>query len=295
LSLQPIICLNGKFVPESEARVSVFDHGFLYGDGIFESLTATRRRVFRLDQHVARLFRSAAFIRLAIPLGPDEVKAAVLETLRRNDRSEAYIRIVVSRGPGYPLLDPRVSPVPTFVVFIHDPTLPPSQTICTPHPEGLKVIISSTRKTPSVCIDARVKSLNYLNQILAREEAVAAGADEAVQLDVHNFLAEAPAANVFLARGDRLYTPFPNNVLEGITRSVVIELAATHGIPTVEANLTAYDLYIADEAFFSSSFGGVLSIREVNGRTIGRERPGPISRQLQAAYADLVERTGTPY
>lgn len=294
--MHSIICLDGEFVPESEARISVFDHGFLYGDGIFESLTATRRRVFRLDQHVARLFRSAAFIHLAMPFGPDGVKAAVLETLRRNDRSEAYIRIVVSRGPGYPLLDPRVAPAPTFVVFIHDPAPPPtSQAIYAPHPEGLKVIISSTRKTPSACIDARVKSLNYLNQILARWEAVAAGADEAIQFDIHNFLAEAPAANVFLARGDRLYTPFPNNVLEGITRSVVIELAASRGIPTVEANLTAYDLYTADEAFFSSSFGGVLPIREVNGRTIGRERPGPISRQLRAGYCDLVAREGTSY
>jgi branched-chain amino acid aminotransferase len=295
MSTQPIVCLNGLFVPESEAKISVFDHGFLYGDGVFESLTATHRRIFRLDQHVGRLFRSAAAVRLAMPLSPNEVKAAVVETLRRNDRSEAYIRVVVSRGVGYPLLDPRLSSTPTFVIFVHDPAPVIPHTASAVHSEGVKVKISSTRKTPSACIDARIKSLNYLNQILARLEAVAAGADEAVQLDIHNFLAEGPGENVFLVRAERLYTPFVTNVLDGITRSVVIELAADLGIATVEANLTAYDVYAADEMFFSSSFGGVLPVREVDGRPIGRERPGPITRQLKAAYADLVVREGTAY
>ena len=295
---QSIVYLNGEFVPESEAKVSVYDHGFLYGDGIFESMTASNRRIFKLDEHIARLYRSAHTICLAIPMNPEALKEAIVETLRRNDRAEAYIRVVVSRGPGFPLLDPRYVSGSTVVIMVHD-TKPPAEFTkddsYQKKPEGLKVAIVATRKTPPVCLESRVKSTNYLNNIMARLQAIAAGADEAVMLDIHGFLAEGPGENFFVVRDGRLYTPFVHNALEGITQETLIKLAADMGIPTVQANLTPYDLYTADEAFCASSFGSVVPIREVDGRVIGKERPGPIARRLEEAYQELLADEGTPY
>lgn len=293
-----IVYLNGNFVAERDAKISVYDHGFLYGDGIFESMTASNRRIFKLDEHIARLYRSAQVVSLTIPMPPEVLKQAILETLRRNDRAEAYVRTVISRGPGYPLLDPRYVYGPTVVIMIHD-TKPPEEftkdSSQAKNPEGLKVAIVATRKTPPVCMESRVKSTNYLNNIMARLQAIASGANEAMLLDIHGFLAEGPAENFFLVRNGRLYTPFVHNALEGITRETLIKLAADIGIETVEANLTPYDVYTADEAFCSSSFGSVVPIREVDGRVIGKERPGPISRRLEAAYQELLATEGTPY
>jgi branched-chain amino acid aminotransferase len=261
-------------------------------------MTASNRRIFKLDEHIARLYRSAHTICLAIPMNSEALKEAIVETLRRNDRAEAYIRVVVSRGPGFPLLDPRYVYGSTVLIMVHD-TRPPAE--FAKHLsrayklEGLKVAIVSTRKTPPVCMESRIKSTNYLNNIMARLQAVAAGADEAMMLDIQGFLAEGAAENFFLVRDSRLYTPFAHNTLAGITREILIELAKDMGVPTVESNLTPYDLYNADEAFCSSSFGSVVPIRDVDGRVIGQECPGPISRRLGAAYQNLIDREGTPY
>ncbi len=285
------ICyVNGEYVAAGEAKVSAFDHGFLYGDGLFESMTVTKRRIFKFSEHLDRMERSARALKLELPEPRERIAEIVKECVRKSGVDDVYLRVVISRGAGYPLLDPRVVDKATLAVLLHDPAPPPETgSSYKAKGAGLRLKTAGVRKTPSESFEARVKSLNYLNNVMARIEAVESGFDEAILLDVRGFVAEAPGENVFVVKGGVLKTPKAHNVLDGITRKTVLEIAAQEGIPAEEADLTLYDLYTADECFLTSSFSRVHAVAEVDGRPI--PAPGPITQRLRADILEM-ERTG---
>lgn len=288
-----LICyVNGVFCTAEEARLSAFDHGFLYGDGIFESLTAAQGRIFKLGEHLERLERSARALRLTLPEPRERIGEIVKEAVRRSGPAPVYIRVIVTRGEGYPVLDPRVTRHPSLVVLLHDPTPPPETAGSYSGERGLRLKTAGLRKVPPEVFEPRVKSLNYLNNVLARLEAVEAGYDEALLLDLRGFLAECPGENIFLVTAGTLRTPRAFQVLDGITRRTVLQLAAQAGIPAEESDLTLYDLYTADEAFVTSSFSRVHPVAEVDGRPI--PCPGPLTLRLRAQLARLAESEGEP-
>ena len=288
------ICyVNGEYVAAEEARVSAFDHGFLYGDGLFESMTVTNRRIFKFSEHLDRMERSARALKLTLPETRERIAEVVKECVRKSNVDDVYLRVVVSRGAGYPLLDPRVTDKATLAVLLHDPA-PPAETGSSYKAKGagLRLKTAGVRKVPSESFEARVKSLNYLNNVMARIEAVEAGFDEAILLDVRGFVAEAPGENIFVVKGGVLKTPKAHNVLDGITRKVVLEIAEQEGIPAEEADLTLYDLYTADECFLTSSFSRVHAVAEVDGRPI--PAPGPITTRLRADILEMERTQGEP-
>ena len=289
-SVSYICYVNGEYVAAEEAKVSAFDHGFLYGDGLFESMTVTNRRIFRFRDHLDRMERSARVLKLELPEPRERIAEIVKECVRKSGVNDVYLRVVISRGAGYPLLDPRVVDKATLAVLLHDPAPPPETgSSYKAKGAGLRLKTAGVRKPPSESFEARVKSLNYLNNVMARIEAVESGFDEAILLDVRGFVAEAPGENVFVVKGGVLRTPKTHNVLDGITRKVVLEIAAEAGIPAEEADLTLYDLYTADECFLTSSFSRVHAVAEVDGRPIAA--PGPITKRLRADILEM-ERTG---
>ena len=282
--------LDGEFVPAAEARVSVFDHSFLYGDGCFETILCRHGRPFELDAHLDRLWASCTYLRIEPPEAREELAARIGELLVRAGVSTGWVRVVVSRGEGYPVSDPRRATRPTLVISVQgEPSVRRDTEL------GITLTIASTRRIPPICLDPRVKANNYLNHIVAKWEAVAAGADDALLLDVDGNVAELGSANVFCVRGTELATPLPRNVLAGITRAVVLRLArdGTFGadVVAVERDLAPYDLYTADEVFVVGTGTGVACVREIDGRTIGRGRIGtglphhrePIPAQHSAA------------
>lgn len=279
------IYVGGEFVPENEARISVFDHALLYGDAVFDTACAWGGKVFKLDEHVDRLFESAHALKIAVPLDKEGVKEVVLEVMRRNKLDNAYIKIIVTRGVGrMPLMSPYHCK-PNLIVF----AIPYLSLIDSGvQQEGLRAGISSMRRIPSECLDSKIKCCNYLNHILMRMEANEAGLDEAIELDIGGYVAEAPGYNVFMAKQGVLYTP-GENILVGVTRQTVMELAAAEGLETVVCRLTAFDLYNADEVFLTSTAGGIFTVKEVDGRTIGRGKPGPITLMLNQKYMELLE------
>ena len=288
------ICyVNGEYVAASEAKVSAFDHGFLYGDGLFESMTVTNRRIFRFREHLDRMERSARALKLELPETRERIAEIVKECVRKSGVDDVYLRVVISRGAGYPLLDPRVVDKATLAVLLHDPAPPPETgSSYQAKGAGLRLKTAGVRKAPSESFEARVKSLNYLNNVMARIEAVESGFDEAILLDVRGFVAEAPGENVFVVKDGVLRTPNAHNVLEGITRKVVLEIAAEAGIAAEEADLTLYDLYTADECFLTSSFSRVHAVAEVDGRPI--PAPGPITKRLRADILKMEKTEGEP-
>ncbi len=289
-----LICyVNGEFIEAGEARVSAFDHGFLYGDGIFESMTTAGGRIFKLRDHLDRLERSARALRLGLPETKERIGEIVKEAVRRSGRGHFYIRVVVSRGEGYPVLDPRVAKRPTLAVLLHDPAPPPeTEGSYGAGGGGLRRKTAGVRKVPPESLEPRVKSLNYLNNVLARIEAIEAGFDEAILLDTRGFLAEAPGENIFAVSGGALKTPRAQGVLDGITRRIVLEIAEAEGIPAGEADMTLYDLYTAEEAFVTSSFSRVHGVGEVDGRLI--PCPGPITEWLRGRLAEMEREEGEP-
>ena len=288
------ICyVNGEYVPASEARVSAFDHGFLYGDGLFESMTVTNRRIFRFQDHLDRMEHSARTLKLKLPESRERIAEIVKDCVRRSKVSDVYLRVVISRGTGYPLLDPRVTKKATLAVLLHDPASPAETgSSYKAKGAGLRLKTAAVRKVPSESFEARVKSLNYLNNVMARIEAVESGFDEAVLLDVRGFVAEAPGENIFIIKEGVLKTPEVYNVLDGITRKVVLEIAAEVGIPAEEADLTLYDLYTANECFLTSSFSRVHAVAEVDGRSI--PAPGPITKRLHTDILEMEKTEGEP-
>jgi branched-chain amino acid aminotransferase len=287
-----VVYVNGKYVEAGSAHVSVFDHGFLYGDGVFESLIIVDGRVFALDEHLERLAHALHTIRLSIPLTRHELRQAIVETARRNGVSEAYIRVFVTRGAGEPIMDPRAATAATIVIMV----TPQSASAAGRRPwdRGLRVRTTAIRKTPAICVEARMKSMSFLNGVLARLEALDAGADDAVMLDLDNHIAEAPGSNIFAVHGEVVVTPPPLNILDGITRRAILRLSREAGLETAERAMSQYDLYSASEAFLSTTYGGVMPIAEVDGRTVGEQCPGPITVRLRDAYELHVRTSGVP-
>ncbi len=284
-----IIYLDGEFLPRERAVVSVFDHGLLYGDGVFEGIRAYHGRVFKLGEHLDRLYDSARTIAMEIPLTKDEMQEVVLETLRRNDLRDAYIRLVVTRGVGDLGLDPKKCPKPFVFCITASIVLYPDEL----YQNGLSVITVSTRRNiPDACVP-RVKSLNYLNNIYAKIEANLAGAPEAIMLNKEGYVAEATGDNIFLVKKGILITP-PAYVglLEGVTRNAVLDLAREKGIPAEEKVFTLYDVYTADEVFLTGTAAEIIPTVRVDGRPIADGKPGPMTRELIAAFRELTRVDG---
>jgi branched-chain amino acid aminotransferase len=285
------IYIDGQFHPRETAKVSVFDHGLLYGDGVFEGIRVYNRRVFRLEAHLDRLYASAQALALQIPLARGEMAVAVEETVRRNQRDDVYIRLVVTRGVGELGIDPLSCPRPSVIIIANDVRVYPREL----YAGGIKVMTSATRQVSHEAVDPRIKSLNYLKNILAKIDAQQAGAHEAIMLNAEGFIAECTADNLFVVRGGQLLTPSPQDgALGGITRGVILELAAEARIPGAEARLTRYDLYTADEAFVSGTGAELMPIASADGRLLADGRPGPITTRLTEAFHALVRTEGTP-
>jgi branched-chain amino acid aminotransferase len=283
------IYLNGAFVDESEARVSVFDHGLLYGDGVFEGIRAYNGRVFRLREHIERLYESARTIMLEIGMPPQEMSEVVLETLRRNDLRDGYVRLVVTRGTGDLGLDPRKCPRSTVFCIAAQIQLYPEEL----YERGLDTITAATQRNAVNACNAKIKSLNYLNSVLAKIEANLAGVPEAIMLTGEGYVAECTGDNVFIVKRGKVITP-PSHLglLEGVTRNAVLELAAKLGYPAVEAVFTRHDLFVADECFLTGTAAEMIPVVRVDGRIIGDGRPGPITRALLREFRQLAAVDG---
>jgi branched-chain amino acid aminotransferase len=285
------IYVDGEWLPKESAKVSIFDHGLLYGDGVFEGIRVYNRRVFRLAAHLDRLYASAKALALEIPVGPGEMAALVEEAVRRNRREDGYIRLVVTRGAGELGIDPTTCERPSVIIIVTDVRVYPRGL----YAGGVKVITSATRQVSHEAQDPRIKSLNYLKNILAKIDAQHAGAHEAILLNTEGFIAECTADNLFVVRAGRLLTPSPQDgALEGITRGVILQLAAEAGIPTAEARLTRYDVYTADECFLTGTGAELMPVVEADGRCIAGGRPGPITLRLTDDFHTLVRREGQP-
>ena len=281
----PTIWLDGKWCDKSTAMVSVYDHGLLYGDGVFEGIRAYGGKIFRLGQHLERLYDSAKAIWLTIPMPRDELAAVTEEAVRRSGISEAYVRHVVTRGVGDLGLDPRKCPKPSVLIIVDTIKLWPEQV----YEAGLNVVTAGTPIPQRESLSPRVKSLNYLAHILAKIEGIHAGADEVLMLDSAGSVAEGSGQNLFVVKGGCLRTPPPYaGILKGVTRDAVIEIATQAGYPLEESILNRYDVYTADEAFFTGTASEVVAIRQVDGRVIGSGKAGPITRDIRARFQVLV-------
>lgn len=285
-----IIYLDGAYLPKEEAKISVFDHGLLYGDGVFEGIRAYNGRIFRLDEHLDRLYDSAKTIDLKIPIAKAEMGDAIREVLRRNDLRDAYIRPIVTRGIGDLGLDPRKCPKPTVIIVAVEWGAMYGDL----YEKGLTGVTVSIRRNPAEALPPNVKSLNYLNNILAKIEANYKGGDEAIFFDTNGYLAEGSGDNLFVVKNGEIVTPPTLNNLRGVTRLVALECAADLGITVVERNMGYFDLYTADEVFVTGTAAEVGPIVVIDGRTIGSGRPGPVTRQLMSAFKAATTRSGTP-
>lgn len=286
-----LIYFNGELIPKEEAKVSVYDHGLLYGDGVFEGIRSYNGKVFRLAQHLNRLYNSALAIALKIPLSKEGMREAVLKTLRANKLRNAYIRLVVTRGIGDLGLDPRKCPKPTIFIITDKIKLYPEEF----YENGLEVIVTKTKRNIKEALNPEIKSLNYLNNILARIEVNRAGMAEGIMTNVEGYVAEATADNIFIVRDKEVITP-PTEMgaLRGITRDAVLEIAGTLGIKAHELPFTVKELYGADECFLTGTAAEVIPAVKVDGKNIGDGKPGEITLKLREGFRKLTQREGTP-
>ena len=285
-----MIYLDGKFVDEADAKVSVFDHGLLYGDGVFEGIRLYGGNVFRLDEHLERFEYSARAIMLDLPLSRAELSHAVCETCRVNGLTDGYIRLVATRGVGDLGLAPWLCSKPSYFVIASKISLYPAEH----YEKGLAIVTVPTRRVGPGAFPSTVKSLNYLNNILAKIEARQAGALEGIMLNDQGYVAEATADNVFIVHKGELLTPSPSQgALKGVTRSTIIDVAKDLGITLREANLTRYDLWCADECFLTGSGAEVIPVVKLDGRTIGPGIPGPVTRKVLSEFKKRVLVEGT--
>jgi branched-chain amino acid aminotransferase len=285
------VWIDGRIVEGSEARVPVTDHGLLYGDGIFEGIRVYGSSVFRLADHLRRFKISAKAIGLELPGGVQALEEIVLETVRAYGREEAYIRLLATRGEGALGIDPGTCPRPRIICIVDEVSLFPADKLS----RGLDMVTASLRRPASDALDPRVKSLNYLNSVLARREAGLRGADDALILNAAGLVAEASAANVFIARDGALFTPPANDgALEGITRASVFEIAAQAAIPLREKSLSRIDLLGADELFLTGTGARIAPVATLDGQVIGQPGERPVTAHLQQAFAEFVLRHGTP-
>ena len=281
------IFVDGRFLKGNDQGVSVWDHGFLYGDGVFEGLRAYDGKPFRLKAHIDRLYESAKGIQLTIPVSPEELSAIVSKTLEINHLKGAHIRIIVTRGVGGPGLSPRDAIRPSVIVMAYP--MPPML-----GEKPIRMMISSVRRRPPVVIDSKVKCLNYLNCILAKIQAITFGADDAFMLDMEGYLAEATGENVFLVKNQVLHTPLLTNALGGITRATVIDIADALGLPVMEKNITVQELYTADEVFVCGSAAEIVPVAEVDGRIVGDGDLGPITHKVREKFREMTQNTTSP-
>lgn len=286
---QQWIFMSGSFVTKDEAVVSVFDHGFLYGDGVFEGVRAYSGNVFKLKEHLDRLYNSAKVIMLEIPYTKQEMEEIVCETLRKNKLEDAYIRIVVSRGKGNLGLDPFTCSNPQVVVIAEALALYPKEF----YEKGMEIVTSAIRRNRPDVLSPKIKSLNYLNNILVKIEAYQAGVKEALMLNTEGYVAECTGDNIFIIKNGVLYTP-PTylGALEGITRNAIIDLARDLGYEVKEEPFTQYDVYTADEVFLTGTAAEVIAVVKVDGRVIGDGRPGVHTKKLLEAFRKLVVTDG---
>lgn len=286
-----LIYIDGEFLPKAEAKVSVFDHGLLYGDGVFEGIRSYNGRVFKLDEHLERLYDSAKAIMLQIPMPIETMKETVLETLRRNNLTEAYIRLVITRGVGDLGLDPDKCPKPGIIIIGDKIALYPQKF----YEDGLEIVTASVRRNYAEAINPRIKSLNYLNNILAKIEGKQSGAEEVLMLNAEGYVVECTGDNIFWIKDEVLVTPPVHiGILEGVTRNSVIDLAHEAGIQVEERVFTRHDLYIADECFLTGTAAEVIPVVKIDRRAIGDGQPGRITQKLIDAFRQFAHSYGTP-
>ncbi|PWR73113.1 branched-chain-amino-acid transaminase [Methanospirillum stamsii] len=284
------IYIDGKYYPKEEAKVSVFDHGFLYGDGVFEGIRAYSGRIFRLDEHLDRLYDSAKTIDLKASITKDEMAKAIIETCKKNNLKDAYIRPIISRGVGDLGLDPRkCAKSSVFIIATEWGAMYGDL-----YEKGLKAITVSVRRNPAEALPPNVKSLNYLNNIMAKIEANYKGGDEAIFFDTNGYVCEGSGDNIFVIKNGVIITPPTLNNLRGITRMVALEIANSLGITVLERNMGYYDLYSADEVFVTGTAAEIAPITWIDGRDIGTGKPGPITRQCMEQFKIVVQKEGTP-
>ena len=285
------VFVDGELYPKAEAKISVFDHGLLYGDGVFEGIRFYNGRVFELDAHIDRIYDSAKAIHLQIRLTKEELIEAVLETIRANELRDGYIRLVFTRGSGGLGLSPYLCEKESVIIIASKISLYPEEN----YENGLKMVTCATRRPAHDSLSPAVKSLNYLNNVMAKIEAVAAGAEEGIMLNGNGLVAECTGDNVFIVKNGVISTPpVAAGMLDGITRRVVIGLARDDGFELLERDLTRYDLYTADEIFLTGTAAEVIPVRIYDEREIGGGKPGPVTRQMMEAFRKMVKTTGTP-
>jgi branched-chain amino acid aminotransferase len=285
------IFIDGKIFNERDAKISVFDHGLLYGDGVFEGIRAYNGRVFKLKEHIDRLFYSAKAILLEIPMTHAELMKATVETIRANKLRDCYVRLVVTRGVGNLGLNPRSCKKPTVIIIAGKIQVYPPEL----YAKGMDIVTVPTVRNLHSALNPAIKSLNYLNNILAKIEANNAGVEEAVMLNAEGFVAECTADNLFIIKNGEVFTP-PNSAgaLYGITRQTVIELAQASGMKVSEPNLTRYDLFNADECFLTGTGAEIMPVVKIDGRVIGTGKPGKLTRSLVEKYHALTNSSGEP-
>jgi branched-chain amino acid aminotransferase len=280
----PRIYINGKLFDKSEAKVSVYDHGFLYGDGVFEGIRVYEGKVFKLKEHIERLYDSARHIALEIPISPQQMTEDVLSTVKANDKRNGYIRLIVSRGAGTLGLDPRKTSDPQIIIIVDDIALYPPEL----YDNGLDIITAATIRNHPNATNPRIKSLNYLNNILAKIEGIRAGCVEALMLNHKGEVSECTGDNIFIVKHGVLKTPPPDaGILEGITRNAIMDLARSASIPVQESSLTRHDVFAADEVFLTGTAAEVIPVVKCDGRPIGNGKPGPITRKLREMFQQL--------
>jgi branched-chain amino acid aminotransferase len=281
------VSINGKLFDKADAKVSVYDHGLLYGDGVFEGIRIYAGKVFKLREHIDRLYESARHIRLEIPMSHQAMSEAVVATVQANNKTEGYIRLVVTRGVGNLGIDPRSCAEPQVIIIVDDISLYPAEL----YEKGLEIVTASTIRNHPNALNPRIKSLNYLNNILAKLEAIRAGVQEAIMLNHNGEVAECTADNIFVVKRGVLRTPPEHaGILEGVTRNTVIELAQAAKIPFQEATLTRHDVYAADECFLTGTGAEVIPVVKCDDRPIGSGKPGPVTRQLRERFFQLARQ-----
>ena len=279
-----IVYVNGKFLPKEEAKVSVFDHGFLYGDGVFEGIRAYNGRIFKLDEHINRLIDSAKAIDLKIKWSHQELCDLCYESLKQNNLEDAYLRVIISRGEGDLGLNPFLCAEAGLVIISGKIKLYPKEM----YEEGMAVITGATPRISPEALNPKIKSLNYLNNIMAKMEGLQHGVQETLMLNSHGYLAEATGDNIFLIKNSVVLTPPEEaGILLGITRQVVISLVRESGYQIIEKNISRYDIYISDECFLTGTAAEIISVTKVDGRTIGNSKPGPITLELLDKFRAL--------
>jgi branched-chain amino acid aminotransferase len=280
------VYINGKFYAREDAKISVFDHGFLYGDGVFEGITFYNGKVFRLMQHVKRLYESANTIALKVPMSVGKMIEEVKKTVEANELKSGYIRLLVTRGLGQLGLNPFTCETPSIIIIVDKLSLYPKAL----YEQGLTVMTTAIVRTPDAAVSPRVKSMNYLNNIMARVESLSAGADEALMLNMSGFVAECAGDNIFTVKDHALYTPgVSSGILRGITRDAVIELAEKNGMTVFEVEMTRHDIFNADECFLTGTAAEIIPVVKLDGRLIGNGKPGTVTKMLMAQFKKLIE------